>query len=106
MWQGLTSIVTYATSHGTQGNPCEASWQPEPFPAKLDRLERSAAIGVLFGWFALNTEGPGLPAGAIIYQGHLFSKTTYECCVSLPLLPPTALPHGFRGLVFFSSKRC
>ena len=32
------------------------------------------AIGVLFGCFAKHIEGPGLPGGSIIYQGHLFSK--------------------------------
>ena len=33
-------------------------------------------IGVLFGWFASEIEGPGLPGGSIIYQGNpsIFQK--------------------------------
>ena len=30
-----------------------------------------APIGVLFGCFARKIDGPGLPGGLIIYQGHL-----------------------------------
>ena len=29
-------------------------------------------IGVLFGCFGRTIDGPGLPGGLIIYQGHLF----------------------------------
>ena len=30
-------------------------------------------IGVLFGCFGRKVDGPGLPGGLIIYQGHLFA---------------------------------
>ena len=29
-------------------------------------------IGVLFGCFSIQIDGPGLPVGLIMYQGHLF----------------------------------
>ena len=36
------------------------------------------AIGVLFGCCGIKIDGPGLPGGSIIYQGHLFPlKDTY-----------------------------
>ena len=34
---------------------------------------RIPAIGVLFGCFGGAIDGPGLPGGFIIYQGHLFA---------------------------------
>ena len=32
----------------------------------------AGTIGVLFGCVARKIDGPGLPGGLIIYQGHLF----------------------------------
>ena len=36
-------------------------------------------IGVLFGCFGRKIDGPGLPGGLIIYQGHLFALKGHLC---------------------------
>ena len=38
----------------------------------MSPMFRFRTIGVLFGCFARKIDGPGLPGGVIIYQGHLF----------------------------------
>ena len=51
---------------------------------------RVGHIGVLFGWFGEQIEGPGSPGGSVIYQGHRFSKKdTYDWAgqVHTPALP-------------------
>ena len=45
-----------------------------PFHFGLRGNQKNVSIGVRFGWFGWNIEGPGLPGGSIIYQGHLFFK--------------------------------
>ena len=40
---------------------------------------RQTSIGVLFGCFGRKIDGPGLPAGLIIYQGHLFAPKGHLC---------------------------
>ena len=40
---------------------------------KILHLIQHVLIGVLFCCFGRNINGPGLPGGSIIYQGHLFS---------------------------------
>ena len=39
---------------------------------ELGKKIRAGSIGVLFGCLARKLDGPGLPGGLIIYQGHLF----------------------------------
>ena len=41
-------------------------------------------IGVLFGCFGGKIDGPGLPGGLIIYQGHLFPLKGHLCVYVFP----------------------
>ena len=64
---------------------CAASklWVSFRFPFKASQKappkSRRAHIGVLFGCFARKIDGPGLPGGLIIYQGHLFPVKGHLC---------------------------
>ena len=40
----------------------------------------ATVIGVLFGWFGRQIEGPGLPGASIIYHGYPFSRTRAGTC--------------------------
>ena len=57
-------------------------WGIDSFPGAGFRFRPSRvsrAIGVLCGCFARRIDGPGLPGGLIIYQGHLFPPKGHLC---------------------------
>ena len=50
----------------------------------MARAKNGSVIGVLFRCFGTQIDGPGLPGGLIIYQGHLFAIKGLLCEVQLP----------------------
>ena len=60
------------------------SWREPPKRGKTittasSRRRSSMSIGVLFDCFGRKIDGPGLPGGSIIYQGHPFSQKGHLC---------------------------
>ena len=61
------------------------------FPGGLLQMEVVGSLGVyrttsvesyvLFGWFALKGEGPGLDGVCSIYQGHIFVQKKGHLCL-------------------------
>ena len=47
------------------------------------QCKKLVGIGVLFGCFGGKIDGPGLPGGLIIYQGHLFALKGHLCLLVL-----------------------
>ena len=54
-------------------------WVSRVSGLKFTRPGNPGPIGVLFGCFGRKIDGPGLPGGLIIYQGHLFPLKGHPC---------------------------
>ena len=48
-------------------------------------IHRYPTVGVLFGCFGRKIDGPGLPGGLIVYQGHLFPLKGRLCIHLFPM---------------------
>ena len=76
------------TSQPASKPPSQQTRIPQPTFANQDL---PTDIGVLFGCFARKIDGPCLPGGLIIDQGHLFPPKGHLCQPRYPNLPGSCL---------------